>query len=748
MSPAPISSSVAVSADYKYILVNTMDDTVLAEIPFKNVTYANALNEAGSFSGEIPVNAETLNFDLYNVTTPGLNSIYVLRGDTCVWGGIISGRIYSAKNKTLSVTADQFVSYLGRRVLWKTWSTQYSCRIDVSDMTIGGVTKRIGKVTLLGSATFLNEEIEALRDSAFISFGDDADVAVYSGTYTVLEDPALDTTNGKYFYFAAYYRPADKEKFIPIPVQRVTEPSTSVKFKQTTKRFLKNLVQNHFNDDTYDLSFASDAIAASKIKRFQIAGFSRTGNVVTMTIDSEEERHDLVVGQRIAIRDLSSPHTALNREKTVVTEIVDNLRFKYETTTSGTISATTPTIPALTVDAYQRANNIVTVVTNADHELAVGDLVSVTNLDTRIDGTIRYEVTTVGKVAKGSSNDPDKVFQFASKGPKIGYSNAPSAARVRKIPVIQAYTGGPFKYNSDIGITFNEETFEDLNETFKIEQEPIRGYELMTFKEIIDKYAEDEYGFDYRIDCDYDPETNTFSKQFKFLPLKPYPLDDAILNNYGGVLPDDELALVEDFGATNLIFEYPGNISDVEMSETIEEGATRVWAQGNIEELSDDISQPYAGIGDVTFLRRGWPIFDKVIKKDKISKGNALYGFARSVLGQAQLPVSTFEITVNGSLDPVVSSYKPGDWCIVVIDDLFVQERLQSYYENKGDANRLVLLRKIAAVDVTVPINPGFPEVVKLTLVTEPGIDINGDESKWRWPSSRDSGGFPMNIAV
>lgn len=746
MSPAPISSSVAVSADYKYILVNTLDDTVLAELPFQDVSYANILNEAGSFSGSIPVNPDTLNYDLYDVTVPGLVSIYVLRGDICVWGGIISERRYSARERTLEVTADQFVSYLDRRVLWKTWSTQYGCRIDISDMTIDGQTKRIGKVTLLGTSTFLNEEIEALKDSVFVSFGDDADVAVYSGTYRVLDNPAIDT-NGKFFYFAAYYRPPDKTNFIAMPIQRVAEDSTSVKFKQTTKRFLKNLIKNHFSDDTYDLTFANDAIAASNIQRLQIAGFSRTGNVVTMTIDSNEERHNFVVGQRIAIKDLSSPHTALNRNKTVVTEIVDNLRFKYETTTSGTISPTTPTIPALTVDAYQRANNIVTVVTNNDHGLQVGDLVTVTNLDNRINGTIRYTVTTVGKVSKNSTNDPDKVFQFNSKGPKISYSNAPSAARVRKVPIVEAYTGGPFKFNSDIGIVFNEDSFAGLNETKKIETEPIRGYELLTFREIIDKYSEDEFGFDYRVDCSYDPATNTFSKQFMFLPLKPQSLDNAIVNKYGGTLPADELGTVEDFGATNLIFEYPGNISDVSMDETIEEGATRVWTQGNIEEVSDVISQPYAGIGDTVFLNRKWPIFDKVVKKEKLSKGRALYNSARGILGQSQLPVSTFSITVNGSIDPVVSSYKPGDWCVIVIDDLFIQKRLESYYETKGDSARVVLLRKIAGIDVKVPINPGFPEEVTLTLVTEPGIDINGDESKWRWPS-RESGGFPTNLAV
>jgi hypothetical protein len=112
------------------------------------------------------------------------------------------------------------------------------------------------------------------------------------------------------------------------------------------------------------------------------------------------------------------------------------------------------------------------------------------------------------------------------------------------------------------------------------------------------------------------------------------------------------------------------------------------------------------------------------------------------------MPVSTFTVTVNGSIDPVVSSYKPGDWCVIIVDDLFIQKRLESYYEKKDDINRVVLLRKIASISVTVPINPGFPEEVQIALVTEPGIDINGDESKWRWPPRETSGGYPVNLVV
>jgi hypothetical protein len=720
------------------------------------------LNEAGSFSGNLPINNTTNTYDVYNSTVPGLTSMYVMRNEKCVCGGIVSGREYNAKDRNLSVTADDFVSYLDRRVLWKTWSTRYSCRIDVSDMTIGGQTVRIGKVTLRGFSTFLSEEVTA-GESVFISFGSekDKDLEDFSGNYTILSDPGLDEENGKFLYFAAYYRPVSGKNFRPIPADRYAAAEASVEFNQTTKRFLKNLIKNHFNDDTYDLGFAADSIDAGKTQLLSIAGLSRTNNEVTITVDSRDERHNLVVGQRIAIRDLTSPLAGLNTEKTKVTAIVDNLRFKYSSP-GVDIAGTVPTRPEYTVTHYQRVNNIVTLITSTAHGFQVGDLVSITGeITTRLGARPRHIVTSVGEVAEDSDNDPDKVLQFELKGPRLSYSRAPGGARIRKIPVVNTYTGGPFTANSDIGIIFDDESFEALNSTDKIQQDGIRGYELLTFKEIIDKYSDDVFGFDYRIDCSYDPETNSFIKEFRFLPLVPSSVVAALVDRYGGTapvelgkidtklmpaMPEDAPRLeIADFEAEGRVFEYPGNITDVSMSETIEEGATRVWAQGNFESLSDVISQPYAGIGDFTFLNRGWPIFDKVIRKDKISRSESLYSTARSVLGQAQLPVSTFSIQVNGSLMPEIGSYRPGDWCVVAINDLFIQERVDSYYENRGFEGRSVLLRKIAAIEVSVPINPAFPEIATLTLVTEPGIDIAGDESKWRWPTSSGGGSSFVN---
>ena len=74
-----------------------------------------------------------------------------------------------------------------------------------------------------------------------------------------------------------------------------------------------------------------------------------------------------------------------------------------------------------------------------------------------------------------------------------------------------------------------------------------------------------------------------------------------------------------------------------------------------------------------------------------------------------------------------IGSYKPGDWCSVIINDDFVRLRLTSYIELNDGTGREVLLRKIDAYEVTVPDNPSFPEQVTLQLVTEAEVDKIGD---------------------
>jgi hypothetical protein len=81
-----------------------------------------------------------------------------------------------------------------------------------------------------------------------------------------------------------------------------------------------------------------------------------------------------------------------------------------------------------------------------------------------------------------------------------------------------------------------------------------------------------------------------------------------------------------------------------------------------------------------------------------------------------------FNVSVNGSLVPVVGTYLPGDWCSLIINDPFVLARLESDQEPRND----IIVRKINGYKVSVPDNPSFPEAVELDLITDWKVDQSG----------------------
>lgn len=735
MSPVSTGSSTTLSVDYRYILTDALTDQIIAEIPFVDVSYSTAINEAGTFSGSFPVTPETSVQELYENTLPGKTSLYVLRNGVCVWGGIISTRSYDVKEKILDVTADEFISYLDRRVVWKTWSTEYACEIEIfEDPLVAG--RMIGKVTLTGSDTHQDFGLVAGRSKVWLSFG--AELAQYSGQFTVLNDATygIDTSTYKFFHFAAYYRPGGSINFRRMKPANISAEIASVRFRQDTDDYLNTLLTEHFADDLKDLSFANELIGPAELRRFDVYDYARSNNVATITTSYIDEDgtetispHYLVPGQYVKVRNLST----FNDDNALVLSTPSANTFTYANT-GNNVSTTRITVVTSNVTHFQRVSNTVTITTATNHGFSAGDLVKIDGIDDRIDSDLFYEITRIGT---SSSPGTPTLFQVSSIGEKINYSKAAAGAKVDRNPIVDVYSAGSYSYNSDLGITFNTPASLTTTQAY---QDPIRGAEVFTFKEVIDKYSSDLIGFDYRIECTFNANTNAFSKEFKFLPLVPDSLANAIANA-GGSLPADDLPLISYFSidgraASGISFEYPGNISTVQMVESLEEGATRVFAQGKTD---IDAPPPYAAAVDYTFLRgddsasgRKWPLYDRVIKKDKVYYSADLYEIANKVMSQAQLPVATFDITVNGTVQPQVGSYKPGDWCIITIDDPFVTQRLESYYENKGDTSRTVLLRKISKISVQLSNNPVLPEEVKLELVTEPGIDITGAERAWR----------------
>lgn len=256
-------------------------------------------------------------------------------------------------------------------------------------------------------------------------------------------------------------------------------------------------------------------------------------------------------------------------------------------------------------------------------------------------------------------------------------------------------------------------TYEKSTTTYSgknVENKTYRGYELLSVGEELDNYSDTVDGFEFRVDCDYDYETGSFTKTLVLMPIDyPNPPDPG------------EVSLPSRFGADALVFEYPGNISNVKMDESAENAATRFFVVGNIGDLGEDASQPYAAASAKDMLNAGWPILDAEESVDYESE-EKLYKYAARYLAEHRPPISDFNVSVNGSLDPVIGTYAPGDWCSIIVDDVFVRQRLASDLEPRDT----VIVRKINSFSVSVPDTPTFPEQVELDLISEPEVDKRG----------------------
>jgi hypothetical protein len=235
-----------------------------------------------------------------------------------------------------------------------------------------------------------------------------------------------------------------------------------------------------------------------------------------------------------------------------------------------------------------------------------------------------------------------------------------------------------------------------------------RGYELKNVGEELDEYSDTVDGFEYRIDCEYDVTTDSFKRILVLVPI-----------NFPDPPAPGQASPISRFGADQIVFEYPGNITDMRIEESAENAATRFFVVGDQGDLGDEASQPYAVASSTDLLSDGWPLLDAEESKSDEADEERLYDHAERYLTEARPPIVTVSITVNGGMNPSVGTYVPGDWCSLAVDDDFVRMRLASDLEPRDT----VLVRKIDSFQVNVPNAPSFSENVTLTLVPEWEVD-------------------------
>lgn len=727
------------SAEYRYFTTDLLSNTVLAEIPFRGVSFERSIKAAGSFSGTIPVIPETAYMDLYNSTMPGKTGLYILRDQECIWGGIIWSRSYDVLERSLSVNASEFTSYFHHRNLWKTWTHDFGANVVVSSGT--------------ATVTLQNLEYDFPVGSSVRLVFATTNMYQYNGYYTVA------TANG-----------TDQFTISSSGIANGTYIDVTVYVRVDTYDYVRQLIDEILSDFS-GITFPNTEIEPALRSDIAITNKALTSNVATITTASA---HGLIPTQTVNIFNVDATFNGVHDVVSTPTSTTFTANITSTNVASTAISANTKTIThkeitdfvgKITTSAAHGFNigdtvvvsgadgsvvsvtnkaltgNVATITTSAAHGANIGDTLTISGVDATFNGvyyvenvpsntTITYlkeaanvPSAAVSPVGSVSVQIPVGVFNSAHvvvETPTVttftfdlADTDMPvtpiTGATATRTPTVSIGTYGPFPGNSDIDISYSTDAYSGKN----IPNTSYRGFELKNVGEALDEYSDTVKGFEYRIDChlEYVGVVPVFTREFVLMAID-YPNPPA----------EGEVSPISRFGADKLVFEYPGSIISMTMDESAEDSATRFFVVGNDSDLGEDASQPYAVASATELLAAGWPLLDQEETRNDTNDETKLYEHAERYLAEMRTPISDISVTVNGSFFPKLGEYAPGDWCSIIVNDEFVRMRLASDLEPRDT----VIVRKIDGFKVKVPDVPSFPEEVELILVTEPQVDAIG----------------------
>jgi hypothetical protein len=727
------------SAEYRYFTTDLLSNTVLAEIPFRGVSFERSIKAAGSFSGTIPVIPETASMDLYDSTMPGKTGLYILRDQECIWGGIIWSRSYDVLERSLSVNASEFTSYFHHRNIWKTWTHDFGANVVVSSGT--------------ATVTLQNLEYDFPVGSSVRLVFATTNMYQYNGYYTVA------TANG-----------TDQFTISSSGIANGTYIDVTVYVRVDTYDYVRQLIDEILSDFS-GITFPNTDIEPAIRSDIAITNKALTSNVATITTASA---HELIPTQTVNIFNVDATFNGVHDVVSTPTSTTFTANITSTNVASTAISANTKTITTkqitdfvgkITTSAAHGFNigdtvvvsgadgsvvsvtnkaltgNVATITTSAVHGANIGDTLTISGVDATFNGVYYVEnvpSTTTITYLKEAANVPSAaVSPVGSVSVQIPVGVFDSAhvvvetptattftfdladtdmpvtpvtgATATRTPTVSIGTYGPFPGNSDIDISYSTDAYSGKN----VPNTYYRGFELKNVGEALDEYSDTVKGFEYRIDChlEYVGVVPVFTREFVLMAID-YPNPPA----------EGEVSPVSRFGADNLVFEYPGSIISMTMDESAEDSATRFFVVGNDSDLGEDASQPYAVASATDLLAAGWPLIDQEETRNDTNDETKLYEHAERYLAEMRTPISDISVTVNGSFFPKLGEYAPGDWCSIIVNDEFVRMRLASDLEPRDT----VIVRKIDGFKVKVPDVPSFPEEVELILVTEPQVDKIG----------------------
>ena len=355
------------AAQYRYFVTNLVTNELIAEIPFKGVSYERVLTGAGTFSGNIVSSPETASLSLYESTMPGRTGLYIVRDDVCVWGGIIWSRSYNVIDRVLSVSASEFTSYFHHRRIWKTWGQVFEVNLESRDGLV--------KVTIPSGSSY-----ELTPNSTVRFVFTDGENNIYSGTYTVLApgtsvgSQTVPTITKNIFY-------TSNNGFSTNGVALANLPNgdyflVTLYVRTNTYDYVRSII-SAMSEDFSSVDFANDEIQPAKSITENVT-VKRVVNGVAI-IETQEES-PLIPGQEIEVKNVDPLIDGSREVSSVVgkTITVDGIGGRLSETVIDEQSYTVVAREAVKIGS-QTSKVIVT--TAEPHNISEGSYLNVFNLD-------------------------------------------------------------------------------------------------------------------------------------------------------------------------------------------------------------------------------------------------------------------------------------------------------------------------------------------------------------------------------
>jgi hypothetical protein len=329
------------SVVYRYFLTDLLSNELIAEVPFKDVSYQKANRKAGSFSGTIAFIPATKELDLYEATMPGRTGLYITRNNVVIWGGIIWSRSYDVDSKALQVNGAEFISYFYHRNIWQT-------------LIYGSEFVGLSSYSVSGGVATINTEIPhgfSVGDRVGITYTNPA----VDGNHTVISVPSATS-----FTFSS------TSGNIPN-----TENTTGAcRFLVDTYDFARDIVEQ-VAGDLSGINFANEEIKPAKELQGSVISKQRNDGLVTLKTSVP---HRAIPGQEIEVLEVGSGLDGLH----VIEDVPDEFTITYILPGADVPVASLPGIRTLNVVTKSLTGNVfpnpsvATITTNLPHGASPG----------------------------------------------------------------------------------------------------------------------------------------------------------------------------------------------------------------------------------------------------------------------------------------------------------------------------------------------------------------------------------------